>query len=417
MLDIKMPVIHKIVTEESCSCLSEKEIIETVKDGIDRELAGKDVKGKKVGVLAGSRGIRDIQLIIKHVIINLKAHGADVVVLPAMGSHGGATAEGQRSILDHYGINEKELGVPIVSNMEVATIDHIGKQPVYVDKKVLELDYIVPVNRVKAHTDFHGEHESGVVKMLVIGIGKQAQAEAVHQHGASGLKNLIPKVAKKVLEHIPLLAAVAIVENKKDMTAAVEVLNAGNIFERDAELLKYSKKLLAKLPLNNLDVLVIKEMGKNISGVGMDPNVIGRMRINGIPDDKGTASRIVILDLTDESEGNALGMGIADVTTRRLYDKVDIQKTYMNTITSGFLERCFIPVVAPTDKEAIRIGLQTCGRAVDQETARIMLIDSTLELSQVYVSSALLPEVPPEYKISGTDITKVFDEEGNLVLF
>lgn len=417
MLDIKMPVIHKIVTEESCSCLSEKKIIEIVQHGIDRELEGKDIKGKKIGVLAGSRGIRDVQLIIKQVIINLKAHGADVIVLPAMGSHGGATAAGQRSILDHYGINEKELGVPIVSNMEVETIDHIGRQPVYVDKKVLDLDYIVPVNRVKAHTDFHGEHESGVIKMLVIGIGKQAQAEAVHQHGANGLKNLIPKVAEKVLEHIPLLAAVAIVENKRDMTAAVEVLNAGNIFEKDAELLKYSKKLLPKLPLSNLDVLVIKEMGKNISGVGMDPNVIGRMRINGIPDDPGTASRIVILDLTEESEGNALGMGIADVTTKRLYDKVDIQKTYMNTITSGFLERCFIPVVAPTDKEAIRIALQTCGRAVDQDTARIMLIDSTLELSHIYISSALLPEVPPEYKICGTDVTDVFDGNGNLTLF
>ncbi|CAB1247814.1 DUF2088 domain-containing protein [Clostridium sp. MT-14] len=417
MLDIKMPVIHKIITEESCSCLSEKEIIEAVQNGIDREVAGKDIKGKKVGVLAGSRGIRDIKLIIKQVIINLKARGADVIVLPAMGSHGGATAEGQRSILDHYGINEKELGVPIVSNMEVATIDHIGKQPVYVDKKVLDLDYIIPVNRVKAHTDFHGEHESGVVKMLVIGMGKQAQAEAVHQHGASGLKNLIPKVAKKVLEHVPLLAAVAIVENKRDMTAAVEVLNAENIFERDAELLKYSKKLLPKLPLNNLDVLVIKEMGKNISGVGMDPNVIGRMRINGIPDEEGTASRIAILDLTEESEGNALGMGIADVTTKRLYDKVDIQKTYMNTITSGFLERCFIPVVAPTDKEAIRIGLQTCGRAVSERTARIMLIESTLELSQIYISSALLPEVPPEYKICETDVTDVFDKDGNLRLF
>jgi hypothetical protein len=417
MLDIKMPVIHKIVTEESCSCLSEKEIIEIVQHGIDRELEGKDIKGKKIGVLAGSRGIRDVQLIIKQVIINLKAHGADVIVLPAMGSHGGATAAGQRSILDHYGINEKELGVPIVSNMEVETIDHIGRQPVYVDKKVLDLDYIVPVNRVKAHTDFHGEHESGVIKMLVIGIGKQAQAEAVHQHGANGLKNLIPKVAEKVLEHIPLLAAVAIVENKRDMTAAVEVLNAGNIFEKDAELLKYSKKLLPKLPLSNLDVLVIKEMGKNISGVGMDPNVIGRMRINGIPDDPGTASRIVILDLTEDSEGNALGMGIADVTTKRLYDKVDIQKTYMNTITSGFLERCFIPVVAPTDKEAIRIALQTCGRAVDQDTARIMLIDSTLELSHIYISSALLPEVPPEYKICGTDVTDVFDGNGNLTLF
>lgn len=417
MLDIKMPVIHKIVTKESPSCLSDEEIAVAIEQGLDRELSGKSVHGKKVGVLAGSRGIRNIQLIIKQVINNLKKRGANVVVLPAMGSHGGATAEGQRSILNHYGINEAELGVPIISNMEVATIDHINGQPVYVDRNVLDLDWIVPVNRVKAHTDFHGEHESGVIKMLVIGIGKQAQAEAVHQHGVNGLRNLIPKVAKKVLEHIPLLAAIAILENKRDETAVIEVLNSENIFHREEELLKYSKKLLAKLPVSNLDVLVIKQMGKNISGVGMDPNITGRMRINGIPDDEGTASRIVVLDLTKESEGNALGMGIADVTTRRFYDKIDIQKTYMNTITSGFLERCFIPVVAPTDEEAVGVGLQTCGRAVNQDTARIMVINNTLELSEVYVSSALLSEIPIEYEVSESNIRKIFDKSGNLLLF
>ena len=205
------------------------------------------------------------------------------------------------------------------------------------------------------------------------------------------------------------------VENKRDETARIEFLTHENIFQREKELLQLSKSMLPKLPASNLDVLVSRQMGKNISGVGIDPNITGRMRINGVADEAGTARRIVILDLTAESDGNALGMGIADVITKKLYDKVDIEKTYMNTITSSFLERCFIPVVAPTDQRAVMIGLQTCGRVVTAETARIMVIKNTLELEEILISPALLPELPSNYKLATSDPVQLFDEAGNLL--
>ncbi|MDR3560346.1 MAG: lactate racemase domain-containing protein [Negativicutes bacterium] len=414
MFNLKSLAMVKLLSQETPDSLSLEEIEAKIRQGLDQQRAEKNIAGKKIGVLAGSRGIRNIQHIIKAVVKYLQEYGAEVVILPAMGSHGGATAEGQLSLLAHYGISEKEIGVPVVSTMEVATIGDINGHPVFVNRPVLDLDWIVPVNRIKAHTDYHGPFESGLIKMLVIGMGKRAQAEAVHQHGISGLRDLIPQVAKKVLERVPLFGAVGIVENKWDETAMIEVLNAENLFAREGELLQRSKDMLPKIPVGNLDVLVVAQMGKNISGVGIDPNVTGRMRINGTPDEDFTAKRIVVLDLTDESEGNALGMGIADVMTRRLYNKVDMQKTYINTITSGFVERCFIPVVAESDEEAVRIAVQTCGRVVTAENVRIAVITNTLDLSTIYISPALKAETPAGYTVVEQK-DKLFDESGDFI--
>ncbi len=412
---MKIPAMNKITAQGNPSGLSQEEIKTIIKNQLAAELAKNSLNGKKVGILTGSRGIRNIQFILKTVISELQQQGAVVVILPAMGSHGGATAEGQRALLDHYGISEAELGVPIVADMSTTAVGDINGHPVYVASKALELDWILPVNRVKAHTDFHSDHESGIVKMLVIGLGKRAQAEAVHQHGLQGLQTLIPKVAAKVLEHVSLLAGIAIVENTKDETAFIEILNKENLFARERELLKHSKTLLPKLPASHLDVLVVATMGKNISGVGIDPNITGRIRINGAPDAAGTAQRIVVLDLTEESDGNALGMGIADIITKKLYNKVDIEKTYMNTITSGFLERCFIPVVAATDQRAVQIGLQTCGRVITPDTARIMVTHNTLDLAEIFVSPALLSEISADYKLASAAPVDLFDAAGNFI--
>lgn len=392
------------------------DIFRHIDDGFSCQTAGKSLAGKKIGVLSGSRGICNIKEIVKHVVGLLQAAGAEVVVLPAMGSHGGATAEGQKAVLADYGITEEYLGVPIVSGMEVEQVGNVNGHPVYVDKNVMALDGVVPVNRVKAHTDFHGPHESGVVKMLTIGIGKRAQAEAVHRHGIRGLRELIPKVSAVVQKRIPLIAAVAIVENKFDETAIIEVLGADNIFAREQELLVLSKKLLPQIPFDNLDVLVVQEMGKNISGVGIDPNVTKRMRIEEVIDEPGGPKRIVALDLTKESGGNAVGLGIPDVITERLYNKVDFKKTYINTITSGFLERCFVPVKMPDDYQAVRVALKTCGRAVNWDSARIVFIKNTLSLSEMYISPALIKEIPTEYVVENTAVTEVFNSNGNLIL-
>lgn len=392
------------------------DIFRHIDEGFKYQTAGKSLAGKKIGVLSGSRGICNIKEIVKHVVELLQAAGAEVVVLPAMGSHGGATAAGQKAVLADYGITEEYLRVPIVSGMEVEQVGDVNGHPVYADKNAVALDGVVPVNRVKAHTDFHGPHESGVVKMLTIGIGKRAQAEAVHRHGIRGLRELIPQVSAVVMKRVPLIAAVAIVENKFDETAIIEVLGADNIFSREKELLVLSKELLPKIPFDNLDVLVVQEMGKNISGVGIDPNVTKRMRIEEVIDEPGGAKRIVALDLTKESGGNAVGLGIPDVITERLYNKVDFKKTYINTITSGFLERCFVPVKVSNDYEAVRIALNTCGRAVDWESARMVFIKNTLSLSEMYISPALIKELPAEYSLEDTAINKVFDSNGELVL-
>lgn len=415
MFNPKALQVYEAVSREKPESLSLPEIQEIISKGLDGELSYKDVTGKRIGVLAGSRGIRNYKEIIGFVVKYLQNHGAEVVILPAMGSHGGATAEGQLSLLAHYGITEAQMGAPVLSSMEVDLIGDVGGQPVYVNSPVLELDWVIPVNRIKAHTDFHGPYESGLVKMLVIGMGKRAQAEAIHRHGAGGLRELIPRAAQKVLERVQLLGAVAIVENKRDETAVIEVLNSENLFSRERELLQLSKEMLPKIPVSNLDVLVVAEMGKNISGVGMDPNVTGRMRINGEPDSPWAPKRIAVLDLTAESEGNALGMGIADVITKRLYDKADLQKTYINTITSTFLERCFIPVVADSDEEAVHIAVKTCGRAVDPGNLRLVLIKSTLDLSRIYISPALSAELPANYQRAGQQ-EALFDKEGNLAL-
>ncbi|HEY3425778.1 MAG TPA: DUF2088 domain-containing protein [Negativicutes bacterium] len=409
-------VLYRIVDQMQPDKLSINEIFRSIEDGIKRQTANQLLIGKKIGVLSGSRGIRNMKEIIRHVVKLLQAAGAEVVVLPAMGSHGGATAEGQKAVLAEYGLTEDYLGVPIVSGMEVAQVGDIDGHPVYADKNALQLDGIVPVNRVKAHTDFHGPHESGVVKMLAIGIGKRAQAEAIHRHGIRGLRELIPQVSAVVLKRVSLIAAVAILENKFDETAVVEVLGQDNIFARERELLLLSKTLLPTIPFDNLDVFVVGEIGKNISGVGIDPNVTKRMRIEEVIDEPGGPKRIVALDLTKESGGNAVGLGIPDVITQRLYDKVDFKKTYINTITSGFLERCFVPVIMPTDWEAVHVALKTCGRAVEWDNARMVFVRNTLALNEMYISPALIKEVPATFAVESTAVTDVFNTNNELIL-
>jgi len=409
------PTLYRVIDQDIPPKMTTEEIFHTIENGLSYALAGQSLIGKKIGILAGSRGIRNLQVIITHLIQVLQEKGADVFLLPAMGSHGGATAEGQRAILENYGLAQEITGIPILSCMDVTQIGEVAGHPVYVDDNILGLDGVIPVNRIKAHTDFHGIYESGIAKMLVIGIGKRHQAEAVHQLGAKGLIELIPKIAETVLQKIPLLAAVAILENKFDETSLIEVLNKTNVLSREQELLIQSKKMLPKIPVKDLDVLVVGQIGKNISGVGMDPNITKRMRIGGV-DEEGGPRRIVALDLTEVSGGNALGIGIADVITRKLYNKVDFEKTYINTITSGFLERCFVPVVMPTDKDAISVAIQTCGRIVNWETARIVFIYNTLEMAEFYVSAPLLPELPNHYIAEDNANLQAFDDLGTLKL-
>lgn len=348
--------------------------------------------GGKVGIAVGSRGIHNLKAIVAETAAYVREMGAVPVIIPAMGSHGGATAEGQRAVLAKFGVTEEEVGAAVESSMDTVVLGNTDSGvPIYFDKIASRLDGIVLLNRIKPHTDFHATYESGLVKQMVIGLGNHAGASEVHLHGLPGLKTLIPEMGKNILEKTQILFGVGIIENAVDTTAEVHVLPQNSILDREPLLLKRAKELMPLIPFEGIDLLVVQEMGKNISGVGMDSNITGRrfIRQDQAGDDSRTA-RIVCLGLSPSSYGNALGVGMADVIPSSLYHEIDFSVTYKNVITSGFLERGFVPIVAGNEKEAIYIGLQCCGRKVDAQSARIVQIKDTLSLSEMYVSNGLL---------------------------
>jgi hypothetical protein len=263
--------------------------------------------------------------------------------------------------------------------------------PLFMDKYAFDADGVVVVNRVKAHTDFHGENESGIAKMLVIGLGKQAQATVVHEHMVKGLRTLIRPAAEAIVKTGKILGALGIVEDGYDQTSVVKAVPAPEIVDGDAKLLRLSKEMMPRLPWDALDVLMVDMMGKDISGTGMDPNVIGRMNIRGEPDGKPEITRICLFGLTPQSHGNALGVGLADVIPQSLYDRIDWKATYENVLTSTFVERGFVPIVRPTDRDALNTALRTCG-CQDPEKLRLLRIRDTLHIDEVYATNALRAE-------------------------
>ena len=378
--------------------------------------------GMKIAVCAGSRGISNYAQVVRCVVDAVKEAGAEPFIIPAMGSHGGATAEGQARVLADYGITQETMGAPVVSSMEVVRIGELDEEPhipVYMDAQAFAADGVIVVNRVKPHTDFHGEHESGIVKMLTIGLGKHAQALAVHRYGADGLRDYIPKISRKVIGSGKILGGVAILEDGCEQTSDLVYAPADKIFEVDRALLERSRALCARLPFPEADVLVVDQIGKNYSGTGMDTNVIGRVMIPGQKDSGPRCRRIVALDLSEESHGNALGVGLADVVTRRLDEKINWKSTYENVITSGFLARGSRPVVAENDRRALEIALMSCGSPVTSQTARVARIPNTLHLGTMYVSRRLLKDLrdhPDVMQLSGFEPLR-FDENGSLAPF
>ncbi len=350
--------------------------------------------GMRIALGIGSRGISNTELIAKTLVACIRERGAEPFIIPAMGSHGGATAEGQREVLRSYGVTEEACGAPVIASMEVVKIGEIGgDRPagVYMDRNAYVADGVIVMNRVKAHTDFHGAYESGIVKMLTIGLGKQAQALAVHKYGANGLRDLIPEISRVVLKSGKILGGLAILEDGYENTADLRMALPEEFYEVDHEVLLRSKEMMPHLPFDRIDVLIVEQMGKNISGTGMDPNIIGRVRIEGQEDALPFCSRIVVLGLTPESHGNALGIGLADVTTRAVADEIDWEATYANVVTSGFLQRGFLPIVAKDEKEAVSIALRTCGGS--EEGYRVVRIRDTLHIDEIRISESLIPEL------------------------
>jgi len=348
---------------------------------------------EKIALALGSRGISNMPLIARTVVEHFQARGNEIIIFPAMGSHGGATAEGQREVLESYGITEEYIGAPIVSSMEVVELNSEGlENRAFIDKNAYACDGIIVLNRIKAHTDFTGEIESGLLKMCTIGIGKQRQAQEIHSRGVYGLKYLLRPTAERIIREAKVKLGFAIVENSYHETQILRALPPEDFYEEEKKLLQLAKANIAQLPVKELDILCVDEMGKNISGVGIDVNVIGHIGIrDGIPKSEARIKTVIVNDLTGESHGNAIGVGLADIISDQLYRKIDYRATNENTITSSFLERAKTPIVAASYEEALSIALQVSGKDADE--VRLVRIKNTQELSEVYVSRAVLKEL------------------------
>ncbi len=349
--------------------------------------------GARIAVAVGSRGIGSIDRIVKSALEWLSARGARPFIVPAMGSHGGATAEGQTAVLASYGITEETMNAPIRSSMETVALDARGLEvDLFMDRHAWESDGVLLVNRVKPHTDFHGFPESGLLKMSVIGLGKHAQALAVHGLGIRGLKEQLLPAARRILSTRKILGGLAIVENADDEPMAVRAAAADRIEPLERELLRLAGQAIPSLPLDDIDLLIVDQMGKDKSGTGLDTGVIGRIRIHGEPEPERPRVRsLVVLSLTEASHGNAIGIGLADVITRELYDAIDFRATYENGLTSSFSERVKVPYVAADHRDAIRAAIRFAGLHADPVRAigkaRIARIRSTLDLSSMLLSA------------------------------
>jgi len=361
------------------------------------ELAASGVsvkRGARIAIAVGSRGIANLPLIVRETIAWVKAQGGEPFLVPAMGSHGGATADGQREVLEGYGVTEAAVGAPIVSSMDVVELPRGEVEvPVYFDKQAAATDGVIVINRIKPHTSFHGPYESGLMKMLAVGLGKHAGTRAIHQLGVAGLRDTMPRVARQILRQGKILLGVGIVENGYDETMLVRAIPGSQIPDKEPELLARASDAMPSLPVEGLDILIVDEIGKNISGTGVDTNIIGRLKIYGQPEPETPRIRIIVVrDLSAASHGNAYGVGLADIITRRLFAKIDFPATYANIVTTGFFERGKVPLIAETDRNALTIAVRGC-EPLDPSQARIIRIRNTLHLGEIHVSPAVLKTI------------------------
>lgn len=374
--------------------------------------------GQRIAITAGSRGVDRMPEVLRTVVDMVKERGAHPFLIPAMGSHGGATAEGQRNMLSGLGITEEAMGAPILASMEVELIAHISDgRPVYVDRFAHEADGIIVVNRVKNHTGFRGDYESGLMKMMTIGLGKQYGARNYHSIGFKYMARTIAEVGSTVLEREKILFGVGVIENGHGRLAKISCLEPEEIPVVEKELLKIAHAYLPRPFFDRADVLVVQEMGKDISGTGMDSNVIGRYNNEYVSSPEICYTRLVVLDLTEHTNGNGNGMGFADYMTRRMFQKLDLEQTYPNVITSAHPMTVRIPMILETDRLAIAAAIKAC-LVPEGQPPKVGFIQNTKDLDTVYISESLLEEAEacPHVEPVGSPFPIPFAPDGSLKL-
>ena len=392
------------VAAEVRKCLDRREILVNLRPGMT------------VAVAVGSRGISNHALIVRETVHFLREHGARPFIVSSMGSHGGATAEGQRAILEGYGIREEYCGCPVKAGTDCALIGYTGDgSPVYIDRYAAEADGIVLVNRIKPHTAFRGPYESGLMKMMAIGLGKQKGAETCHAAGFENMAENIPRFAAAVLKNCNILAGIAILENAYDETREVIALTADEIPAQEPELLERAKRYMPRILVDHVDLLVVGQIGKNFSGDGMDPNIAGTFATKCASGGLNT-KRVAVLDISDESHGNGVGFGMADVSTRRAYEKFDFEMSYPNALTCLVSQVVKVPMIFDSDQLCLKAGIKLCA-GIEHRNAKVVYIHNTLKLGEIYISANLVPqaEAIEGVTVAGEEQPMEFDGNGNLI--
>ena len=417
--EVPLPKMFHAAQQFPSDHIEREDIEKTIFEEIARSGMGERIKpGMNIAITAGSRGIRNVDEITRSVVACVKHHGATPFIVPAMGSHGGATAEGQKEMLAGFGITEEAMGCEIRSSMETVMLGYseLGK-PVYMDKNAYESDGVILSCRLKPHNAFRGPIESGPCKMMTVGLGKQKGAEQVHSDGMDIIAKNIPTMAKVTLSTGKILFAIPCLENAYDQTMMFEAIPAEKILEREPELLKIAFANMPSILVGEGDVLIVDNVGKNFSGTGVDPNITGTF---STPYASGgvQVQRTCFLNLTPESHGNSLGVGLASAITRRIFDQIDADAMYTNCMTSTVIKSAMVPCVMSTDKEAVQFCIRTCNR-IDKDNPRVIRIKNSLHIGQIMLSEAYYEDVLagkyPGLTALDAPEQMTFDNEGTLM--
>lgn len=399
-IKLNLPKMYKV--NQSFDSERLEDIENKVRQEIHKDIIKRKInQGQKVAVAVGSRGIKNLFLIVKTVVDELKSLGACPYIVSAMGSHGNGSEKGQREVLESYGITKENLGVEIVTTVDVVKLDKTSKGfNVYFDRSAYEADLVIPINRVKLHTDFVGDLQSGLCKMLVIGLGNHIGCSSIHEEDPDVFADILEEAANIIISKANIGFGIAILENAYDETFMIEAVPSENMVTREKELVKIARQNMPTLMIPDIDILVVEEIGKNVSGAGYDPNILGKSSVLKkfvlqVPKIK----RMILLDITKESHGNGIGVGMFDIITKNVYKKLDLESMYANGIACKCIEDVRIPLIADSEDEAIKVAVKVC-RGLDKENLKIVKIKNTLSLQHIYVSKALLDVVKDNPRLS-----------------